>query len=201
MIQSLPHPPPHPPRQAIKVAHGGDAEREAVREGVRRQRRKIARSMSHENPSSSYQLSPMAEHPDHGSSEGTAAGGSEGDFGSYGSKIVISRSASMSPRTLARRQQERQHRYGSSGSELGSELRSVGGMSDIPDGGGGSWGGPRPSRMGSSYSEARLTSASTLTSFNDESAAGSPGAGARAFCVDFFCVRDGDVAARSLRRR
>lgn len=136
--------------------------------------------MSQENPSSSYyQLCPMAEHPDHASSEGTAAGISEADMGSYGSKIVISRSASMSPRTLARRQQERFHHYGSSG----SDLRSLGGLSEVPDGegggaGGGGWAAARPSRTTSGYSEARLTSASTLTSFNDESAAGSPGMGA-----------------------
>lgn len=144
--------------------------------------------MSHET-SSSYQLSPMAEHPDHGGSEGTAAGLSEGDMGSYGGKIVISRSASMSPRTLARRQQERHDQYGSSG----SDLRSLGGLSEGPDvgiGGGGGWDGRRPWRMASGYSEARLTSASTLTSFNEESTAGSPGAGARVcacVCECGFC--------------
>ena len=144
--------------------------------------------MSQENTSSHYALSPMAEHPEHhhgggggggggGASEGTAAGLSDADMGSYGSKIVISRSSSMSPRTLARRQQERQHTYGSSG----SDLRSLGGLSEVPHGGGGTgWGASRgPSRTTSGYSEARLTSASTLTSFNDESVLESPGAGAR----------------------
>lgn len=197
---SPPDPRPAPrratPRQAIKVAHGGDAEREAVREGVRRQRRKIARSMSHENASSSYQLSPMAEHPEHdgGASEGTAAGLSDGDMGSYGSKIVISRSSSMSPRTLARRQNERQHQYGSSG----SDLRSLGSLSEVPYAGGGGigggigggdWGGAQgPSRTTSGYSEARLTSASTLTSFNEESTIGSPGSGTGVRLCVLYCV-------------
>lgn len=153
--------------------------------------------MSQENASSVYTLSPMAEHPEHGSSEGIAAGVSEADMGSYGGKIVISRSASMSPRTLAQRQQVRQHQYGSSG----SDLRSLGGLSEVPDfagDGGGSWGGPRPSRTTSGYSgfsEARLTSASTLTSFNEESAAGSPAAGAPGVCC-VENVRGGSVCRR-----
>ena len=153
--------------------------------------------MSQENASSVYTLSPMAEHPEHGSSEGIAAGVSEADMGSYGGKIVISRSASMSPRTLAQRQQVRQHQYGSSG----SDLRSLGGLSEVPDfagDGGGSWGGPRPSRTTSGYSgfsEARLTSASTLTSLNEESAAGSPAAGAPGVCC-VENVRGGSVCRR-----
>eukprot|EP00903_Cladosiphon_okamuranus_P012187 g11430.t1 len=166
--------------KAIKVAHGGDSEREAVREAVRRQRRKIARSLSHENASSSYQLSPMAEDPEHGAGEGTAAGLGEDEMGSYDDKIVISRSASASPRALSRRQNEGRPPHGSST----SDVRSLRGQSEVPqaaagDGGtgdGGLGGAGGSSRMTSCYSEAQLTSASTLTSFN-ESTVGSPGEG------------------------
>ncbi|CAN0170247.1 unnamed protein product, partial [Scytosiphon promiscuus] len=83
--------------QAIKVTTGGDAEREAVREAVRRQRRKLSRSLSQEQAGSSRSyLSPMPEQSEHGSSEGDAS--ERRTFGSYGNKIVIPKSLSLSPR-------------------------------------------------------------------------------------------------------
>ncbi|CAN0191241.1 unnamed protein product, partial [Ectocarpus sp. 12 AP-2014] len=148
--------------KAIKITSGGgDAEREAVREAVRRQRRKVARSLSQEDRRTEA------------SSEGTAAMG-EDELGSLGmDKIPRSSVSSLSPR--ARQRNEWRARYGSSQSEL--KFAEGGG------GGGGGGGGSlaASSRMASGMSDARLTSASTLSSFNGESIVSAmPSADARA---------------------
>ncbi|CAM9890745.1 unnamed protein product, partial [Ectocarpus sp. 12 AP-2014] len=148
--------------KAIKITSGGgDAEREAVREAVRRQRRKVARSLSQEDRRTEA------------SSEGTAAMG-EDELGSLGmDKIPRSSVSSLSPR--ARQRNEWRARYGSSQSEL--KFAEGGG------GGGGGGGGSlaASSRMASGISDARLTSASTLSSFNGESIVSAmPSADARA---------------------
>ncbi|CAN0450194.1 unnamed protein product, partial [Ectocarpus sp. 8 AP-2014] len=136
--------------KAIKVASGGgDAEREAVREAVRRQRRKVARSLSEEDRRTEASI------------EGAAATG-EDELGSLGmEKTPRSSVSSLSP--LARQRNEWRARHGSSQSEL--KFAEGGG------GGGGGGGGSlaASSRMASGMSDARLTSASTLSSFNGES--------------------------------
>lgn len=154
------------PLQAIKVASGGgDAEREAVREAVRRQRRKVARSLSQEDRRTEA------------SSEGTAATG-EDELGSLVmEKIPRSSVSSLSP--WARQHNEWHARYGSSQSEL-----------KFAEGGGGGGGGgslAASSRMASGMSDARLTSASTLSSFNGESMVSAmPSAGAEGWAGAIF---------------
>ncbi|CAN0576438.1 unnamed protein product, partial [Ectocarpus sp. 12 AP-2014] len=98
----------------------------------------------------------------------------EDELGSLGmEKVPRSSVSSLSPR--ARQHNEWRARYGSSQSEL--KFAEGGG------GGGGGGGGSlaASSRMASGMSDARLTSASTLSSFNGESIVSAmPSADARA---------------------
>lgn len=112
-------------------------------------------------------------------SEGTAAMG-EDELGSLGmEKFAGSSVSSLSP--LARQHNEWQARYGSSQSELKYAEGGRGG------GGGGGGGLAASSRMASGLSDARLTSASTLSSFNGESIISAmPSAGVEGWTRAFF---------------
>lgn len=118
-----------PSHQAIKAA-GGDAEREAVRETVRKQRRQMARSRSYENPRPL--LSPMMEDLE-GEKGGTNSSNEYGSRASSSKDFIRSRSISPSQARAQQQHHQRQRqqlqaqqdRYGRGGYDPGYESPKI----------------------------------------------------------------------------